>query len=75
MPREISQTNGGFVAVSPQLDGTEEPLLTMYEASVSIEQAEPNFLPGFFGQARIRVADATLAERLYRYLGSLFNFR
>lgn len=75
LPRELSKTNGGYIPGEPQRDGTERPLVNMFEAVVAIENMPTEALPGFFGRARIRVGKASLGWRTYRYVLSLTNFR
>lgn len=77
LPREISKTNGGFIAGEPNIDGTEKPLLRMYEATIEFEphDLQNQVRPGFFGQSRITVGKASLGWRSYRYVTGLINFR
>ena len=50
VPRELSKTNGGPVAVNPQRDGSEPPMITSFQARAKLD-AERGFelRPGFYG--------------------------
>ena len=78
VPRELSQTNGGPLAVKPTATG-EKPLLKSFEATANIDTtslAESIRLgDGFIGSAKINVGTASLGEMSVRYLRNLINFR
>lgn len=78
VPRELSQTNGGPLAVSP--DGTERPILKHFEAKANftineMKAKEVIALPSFHGIAKIRVGNTSVAERVRRALTKIINFR
>ncbi len=76
VPRELSKTNNGLVAVNPQKDGTEPPLITSYEASVSLSHLDfIDLRPGYYGQAKVKVGQASLGWRLWRYVRKVVNFK
>lgn len=80
VPRELSQTNHGPVAVKPGQAGLEQPLAKSYEAyaaipSEEVESGRLRLLPGMRGEAKIEVGHSTIAQRFIRYLGSLIHFR
>ena len=75
LPRELSKTNGGPVAGTPLPSGYEKPLLKVYEATVPLETSDIKLVPGMFGTARIEVGTSTLANRTWRFLQTVINFR
>jgi putative peptide zinc metalloprotease protein len=76
LPRELSQTNGGPIAVQMNSMGEEVPMLTHYSATVELSQEVSKILrPGFHGDARIRVGSASLGSRLWRQILTTVNFR
>lgn len=80
VPKELSQTNGGPVAVKPDASGNEKPVLKQYEARAQfnpgqLQELDLQLLPGMRGQAKIRVGKASLGTRLRRYLSTIINFR
>ena len=80
VPRELSQTNHGPIAVKPLLNGGEQPLLKSYEAYAALdsrwlESKQVQLVPGMSGYAKIRVANATLLQRGYRAALTVINFR
>lgn len=75
LPRELSITNGGKVAVGPSPTGGEMPLLTSYEVSVSISSENRKLLTGFRGSAKIEVSSLPLGQQVVRYLQTVINFR
>ena len=77
-PAELSQTNGGPIAVAP--DGSEKPLLKSFEAKANFasnefDRANTTPITGFYGVARIRVGNASLGTQMLRYLRTIINFR
>ena len=72
-PRELSASAGGPLPTQPDSSGGERPLVQYYEASVPLENLPMRILPGFRGQAKIRVANKTLVQRLTRLLNNLFQ--
>lgn len=81
VPRELSQTNGGPVAVKPDTAlGIERPILKSYEAHArfhadELARGDVRLLPGMRGLAKIRVGQASLGSRVMRYLSTIINFR
>lgn len=75
LPRELSITNGGRVAVEPRTDGSEAPMLTSYEVAVPIANADSKLLTGFRGIAKIKVSELPLGQQLVRYIQTVVNFR
>lgn len=76
VPRELSKSNQGPVAVNTQLDGTEPPLITSFQATVPLDNIEEvDLAPGYYGRAKIKVGQASLGWRLYRYVQTVVNFR
>ena len=79
VPPELSQTNGGPIAVSPAMDG-ERPVLKSYTAVTAFDAEEMRekkieLLPGMRGHVRILVGNSSLGSRLHRYLNSVIKFR
>jgi len=78
VPRELSQTNGGPIAIKPSADG-ERPLMTSFEvySTINSEQFDGAVLlgDGFCGSAKINVGTASLGEMAVRYFRNLINFR
>ena len=80
VPRELSQSNQGPIAVEPDVDGNEQPILKFYEAYVVVDSSElkakdVRLLPGAIGKARIEVGSKSLGGRLLRYVQTVLNFR
>ncbi len=80
VPRELSQTNQGPIAVKPHEAGGETPLLKSYEAFAifqpeSLAQDDLQLLPGMSGHAKIHVGSSSLGSRLKRYLLTVIHFR
>jgi len=78
VPRELSQSNGGPIAVAPIPGGGEKPLLKSFEvyATISAESTDSLQLgDGFTGSAKTDVGDSTLGMLTLRYLRNLINFR
>ena len=78
VPRELSQANGGPIAVKPAADGGERPLLKSFEAYATVNPDSIESLQlgdGFQGRAKIKVGTASLGEMLVRYVRNLINFR
>ena len=76
LPRELSATNGGKVAATPNSSGKEVPMIPLFEASVQIRNSgQTRLMPGMTGQAKIHVGSATLATRAYRWIATLLKFR
>ena len=76
VPRELSQSNGGTVAVTASPDGTEQPLIKSYLANASLNDVDSlTLLPGFHGEARIHVGSASLGSRLWRQIMTTVRFR
>ena len=78
--RELSQTNGGPIAVKPSPMGGEKPVLKLYEVHAVISTDEVRdkqivLASGYYGVAKIRVGQASLGHRALRYLRNLINFR
>ena len=79
VPRELSQSNGGPIAVKPTAEG-ERPVLKLFEAFATIDpkqakEQKVKLARGFFGSAKVHVGHATLGEMGVRYLRNLINFR
>lgn len=79
IPRELSQTNGGPIAVKPSPDGGERPLLKSYEIYADLPPvdatANQNLGAGFHGKAKIHAGYSALGSMAARYLRNLINFR
>ncbi len=80
LPRELSQTNRGPIAVEPDSEGKERPLLKFYEAYVGLDSSElmdanVQLLPGSIGKARVLVGQMSIGNRLLRYVQSIIKFR
>ena len=81
VPRELSQTNGGPIAVRMDpSSGNERPVMKMYEARAAfdtkqLDESGIQLLPGMRGQAKIRVGQSSIASRIKRYLSSVIKFR
>ena len=79
VPRELSQTNGGPIAVTPGASG-EEPVLKLYQAkselfASDLESRGVRLQPGYFGTAKIRIGDSSIGAQLLRYFRTVINFR
>lgn len=71
VPRELSQTNHGPIAVKQLASGLEAPLLKSYEAYAAfspelLAAQRAQLVPGMSGYAKIRVGSSTLLNRLWR---------
>ena len=79
MPRELSQANGGPVAIKPEAGGEGKPLLKSFEVYLTIDSTELNdsvlLGDGFCGSTKINVGTASLGEMAIRYVRNLINFR
>lgn len=79
IPRELSQTIGGPLAVKPSVDGGERPLLKSYEVFTDLTEADgsagQNLGTGFHGKAKIHAGYSALGSMAARYLRNLINFR
>lgn len=76
LQRELSQSNGGPVAVQMSPNGNEVPMLTHYQATVCLSpEVSSDLRPGFHGAARIHVGSASLGSRLWRQILTTVNFR
>jgi hypothetical protein len=75
LPRELSQSNGGPLAVKIDSQGKETPMLKAYEAKAVLGADETALmLVGMHGKAKVRVGSTTLARRWWRFLHSVFHF-
>ena len=78
VPRELSQSNGGPIAIKPSADG-EQPLMKLFEVYATVDSNPSNdelhLGEGFYGSAKIKVGNASLGEMLVRYVRNLVNFR
>ncbi len=74
VPPSLASTSGGPVPAEAELDGRVRPLETSYQAEVPLDDSLGLFRNGLIGQARIKIRDLTLGERLWRYLSRTFNF-
>ena len=79
VPRELSQSNGGPVAIKQTAEGGERPLLKSFEVYATVQSKLPSAAPlmgdGFYGNAKIKVGHASLGKMLVRYVRNLVNFR
>ena len=75
VPRELSQTHGGPIAVKPGKDGSEVAMLRSYEAFVPLGDLDVELRSGFRGRAKVRVGSATLGWRTWRYIRTVIKFR
>ena len=76
VPRELSQSNGGSIAVEPTATGGETPLLKLYEIHAEIDDAaDVPLRSGYRGLVKIDVAPASLGQMTVRGLRNLLNFR
>jgi len=79
IPRELSQTNGGPIAVKPSPDGGERPLLKSYEVFAVLADSDAttgrSLGSGFHGKAKIHAGYSSLGSMSARYLRNLINFR
>ena len=79
VPRELSQSNGGPVAIKQTAEGGERPLLKSFEVYATVQSKLPSAAPlmgdGFYGNAKIKVGHASLGRMLVRYVRNLVNFR
>lgn len=68
IPRELSQTNGGPIAVKPSPDGGERPLLKSYEIYADLPPvdatANQNLGSGFHDKAKILPGNAVIQDLL-----------
>ena len=80
VPRELSQTNHGPIAVKPLPSGAEQPILKSYEAYAVftpelLAAKGIQLVPGMSGHAKIRVGNSTLLNRAWRALVTVIKFR
>ncbi len=75
LPPELSTTHGGPVGGTPSASGAETPQLTYFEATVPLHEMAIELTPGFRGNAKIRVGQASVGWRLLRLLRTVFFFR
>lgn len=79
IPRELSQTHSGPIAVKMAADGGERPLLRSYEVftdlALSNNISVGDVGAGFHGKAKIHAGYNTLGAMVVRYLRNLVNFR
>ncbi len=79
IPRELSQTTGGPIAVKPAADGQEKPLFTFYEVYGELFQTEDlleqELGAGYLGRAKIQAGHSTLGGIASRYVRNLINFK
>ena len=76
VPRELDLQNGGTIATQPAAGGQSVPMITSYEATVQFDdQSQYELLTGFRGQAKVRVGNLPLGQRMIRFLKSIINFR
>ncbi len=79
IPRELSQTKGGPIAVKASPDGGERPLLKSYEVFTVLADSDATadrcLGAGFHGKAKIHAGYSTVASMSARYLRNLINFR
>jgi len=75
-PRRLSRKAGGELATEtdPQ-SGAERPMSTSYQASVPLPDPDGLFRIGLRGTAKIHVRNQTLAQRVWRFVTSTFNFK
>lgn len=79
VPRELSQTNGGPIAVKPTASG-EVPVLKQFEVYTQfdaqrIRDSGVQLASGFYGDAKIYVGQSSVGTMTIRYLRNLINFR
>lgn len=75
LPRELLQTNGGPFAMKLDNNGNEVPMLKVYESKASLlADQDTQMLVGMKGCAKIRVGSATIFQRVWRFLHTLFHF-
>lgn len=74
VPPELTQSSGGSIVTSGDPANALEPMFPTYECLVELPECPQPLIPGMRGSARIRVADATVANRIYRGLAGLFQF-
>ncbi len=65
-PRRLSTKAGGELATRTDSGGLERPISAAYQARVPLDNPEGVLRTGLRGTARIRTADQTLGERLWR---------
>ncbi len=75
LPPELSTTHGGPVGGTPSASGAETPQLTYFEATVPLHDLALDLTPGFRGNAKIRVGQASVGWRMLRLLRTVFFFR
>ncbi len=80
MPRELSQTYHGPLAVKPSVNGNEQPMLPAFESyallpTESVQRSNVRVLPNMSGHAKIHVGSSSLGQRLLRYLTTVIHFR
>ena len=71
---QLASTSGGPVPAQADPDGVVRPMDTSYQADVPLNNHLEMMRNGLIGQARIKTAPRTLANRLYRYLSRTFSF-
>lgn len=71
-PRQLAAVGGLPARVDAY--GVSRPLATTYQARISLDEHDEQFLAGAPGQCRITVAPRSLGQRLGRYLSGTFRF-
>jgi len=79
VPRELSQSNGGPVAVIPSATG-EKPVLNLFEAQAtisaeSLKEQQVQLGSGLYGKVKVKVGNASLGSMAVRAIRNLVNFR
>lgn len=76
VPRELSQTFGGPIAIKPGPGDSELPMLNSYRATAKLHNVSGIQLwSGFHGTAKIRVGESSLGARFWRQIMTVVNFR
>lgn len=73
--KSLSSQNGGPLETVQKPDGMLKPMFTTFPASVPLDGIAESTVPGMRGKAKIYSGTATPAQRTWRWLNVLFQFR
>lgn len=75
VPPALSNKHGGQIPTLTESGGLERPQSVVYQATVLIDDPRQELRPGAIGQAKIKVGQQTVANRVGRYLAQTFRLK
>jgi len=75
IPTQLSTKGKGEVPTTTDLDGTEKPSAPSYRVSVLLDNPDNLISVGMTGRSKVHVAPQTIAQRLWRIVTQVFNFK